>query len=262
MMLRPSGFLALLLALLVATSCTEDPSSPGAESVRPTPRWPDGRVRLDRVPGELGYWGAASASGLVEQGAAVEMDERGLLLDISQAGSVAPFQPWTQALYEYRQANGLKDDPMVRCAPPGGPRQFHTPGGFRIIQERDTERIFIVFGGANRNWRLINLDGRSPPNLDEVTGRFFGYSTGHWEDDTLVVESVGFNVAFWFSNGGLPHTEALRLTERFSRPDFNTLRYAVTIDDPWAYTRPWSSEWTIQWVADAEIEEYFCEDTR
>jgi hypothetical protein len=83
---------------------------------------------------------------------------------------------------------------------------------------------------------------------------------GRWEKDTLVVESVGYNEKFWLTSGGLPHTEALHLTERFTRTDLNTLKYEVTVDDPRTYTKPWSGSWTVQWVPDQDIQEYFCED--
>jgi len=247
--------------------CTDvtppEDSFPIIEGVaRPVPRFADGRVRLDRDPGEKGYWGLASVSSLLERGASVAMDQRGSLIEITDVTKVAPFQPWAQALYEYRQRNGFKDDPIQFCLPPGGPRHLHTSDGFRIIQDRNYDRIYFLFGGGNRGWRVIYMDGRTPPNADEVVGTFFGYSSGVWEDDTLVVESSGYNSRFWFSNGGLPHTEALRLTERFSRPDFFTLKYEVTIDDPLTYTRPWTSEWTISWTEDGEIEERFCEDHR
>jgi hypothetical protein len=182
----------------------------------------------------------------------------GLLANIEDASKVAPFMDWSLALYKYRQTNGLKDDPVSVCIAPAGPRHLQDPKGFRIIQDRNYERVYVMFGGGNRNWRLINMDGRIPPNPDEVTGTYYGYSTGHWEGDTLVVESSGFNDRFWFSNGGLPHTPALHLTERFSRPDHDTLIYSVTVDDARAYTRPWTSEWTLDWVA-GDIEESFCE---
>jgi hypothetical protein len=84
---------------------------------------------------------------------------------------------------------------------------------------------------------------------------------GRWEGDTLVVESTNFNEKFWFSNGGLPHTQQLRLVERFTRTDMETLRYEVTVDDPGAYTRPWSASWTLQWVPD-ELPVYYCQDNR
>jgi hypothetical protein len=89
---------------------------------------------------------------------------------------------------------------------------------------------------------------------------------GHWEkdavskEDALVVDVIGFNEHFWFSNGGLPHTEALHLTERFTRPDLNVLRYEVTIDDPRTYKSPWIMDGQFSWVAEQEIQEYFCEE--
>ena len=230
---------------------------------RPSPRYADGTVRFDRLPGETqGYWGNPSVSALIERGVDIEMDERGLLADIDDAGDVAPLMSWAEALYRYRQSSRLADDPVEKyCISPGGPRHLHAPGGFRIIQDRHYDRVYVMFGGGNRNWRLIHMDGREPPNPDEVSGTYYGHSTGHWDGDTLVVESTGFNARFWFSNGGLPHTEALRLIEHFTRVDFDTLRYEVTIDDPRTYTRPWSAEWTLEWI-DGEIKEQFCEDTR
>jgi hypothetical protein len=95
-----------------------------------------------------------------------------------------------------------------------------------------------------------------------VFGSYYGYSTGSWEGDTLVVKSTTFNDRFWFSNGGLPHTEALQLIERFSRPEFGVLEYEVTIDDPLAYERPWTSSWTLEWMEGTDIKVSFCEDTK
>ncbi|HEX7080186.1 MAG TPA: hypothetical protein VF329_04160 [Gammaproteobacteria bacterium] len=261
-----AGTAALVLAATASPSdAAAQPAAGSPEAAehgsRPTPRFPDGTVRFDRPPGEKGYWGPASVSSLFERGVEVEMDENGLLADIGDASKVAPFRPWAEALYRYRQQNGLKDDPVKKyCISPAGPRHLHTPGGFRIVQDRHYDRVYILFGGGNRNWRLIHMDGREAPNPEEVVGTYYGHSTGRWEGDTLVVESSGFNARFWFSNGGLPHTEALRLVERFSRPDFDTLKYEVTIDDPYTYTRPWTAEWTVDWVEGGEIEERFCED--
>jgi hypothetical protein len=229
--------------------------------VKPTPRWPDGHPRLGVVPGEKGYWASPSASSLVETTAGkIRMDNNGLLANLADAGKVAPFQPWAKGLYEYRQRTLLKDDPMLSCLPPGGPRMFQVAHGVQFLEQPERRRIFVMSGGGNRNWRLIYLDGRKLPNSEDVTPTYFGYSSGHWDGDTLVVESTAFVERFWFSNGGLPHTESLRLTEKFSRPDFNTLRYEVLVNDPGTYTRPWSSVWTLRWVADQDIQEYFCQD--
>jgi len=233
---------------------------PRAKS-NPMPRWPDGHPRLGIGPGESGYWASPSAASLVETAAGnIRMDRNGLLANVADAGRMAPFQPWAKGLYEYRQRVLLKDDPMLACLPPAGPRMFQAAHGVQFLEQPDRKRMFVMSGGGNRNWRLIYLDGRALPQNEDVTPTYWGYSSGHWDGDTLVVESDAFNERFWFSNGGLPHTENLRLTERFSRPDFNTLRYEVTINDPGAYTRPWSSAWTLHWMAGQEIQEYFCQD--
>jgi hypothetical protein len=230
--------------------------TPAAE---PAPRWPDGQVRLGPAPGKKGYWGTSSASGLAEH--AVPMNAEGILLNIADADRVAPFQPWAKAIYEYRQRSLLKDDPFTRCLPPGGPRQFQAPHGFQFIEQRELGRTLVLSGGGDRNYRFIYTDGRSQGQADDAVRTYYGTSVGHWETkDTLVVDAVGFNEKFWFTNGGLPHTEALHLTERFSRPDLNTLKYEVTVDDPQSYTRPWTGGWTVQWVPNEDIQEYFCEE--
>jgi len=227
---------------------------------KPAPHWPGSHVRLGVEPGQKGYWANASSPSLVETNAKVKFNSEGLLANIADAGKVAPFQAWAKDLYEYRQKNLLKDDPMASCLPPGTPRQFQVPFGLQIVEQPDRQRIFVMSGGANRNWRVINLDGRPLPTADDGVSVYYGNSVGHWEGDTLVVNSAGFNERFWFSNGGLPHTENLKLMERISRPDFETLKYEVTVDDPATYTRPWTSGWTLQWISDQETEEYFCDD--
>lgn len=229
--------------------------------VEPAPRWPDGKVRLGPAPGRKGYWASASAIDLVETSAApVPMNRDGLLENLADIDRVAPFQPWSRALYEFRQRNLLKDDPYNRCVPPGGPRQYLMPNGFQFLEQRELGRILVLLGGGNRNWRIIYTDGRPAVQPSEAVLTYYGTSVGRWEGDTLIVDSVGFNEGFWFAKGGLPHTEALHLTERFTRTDMNTLRYEVTVDDPRTYTRPWNSGWTFTWVHDQEIQEYFCEE--
>jgi hypothetical protein len=228
---------------------------------KPTPRWPDGHPRLGVVAQEKGYWANPSLASLVDTAAGnIRMDSNGLLANLNDAAKVAPFQPWAKGLYEYRQRTLLKDDPMLSCLPPGGPRMFQVAHGVQFLEQPERQRIFVMSGGGNRNWRLIYLDGRKLPQSEDVTPTYFGYSSGHWDGDTLVVESNAFVERFWFSNGGLPHTEALHLIEKFSRPDFDTLKYEVLVDDPGTYTRPWSSTWTLGWVPDQDLPEYFCQD--
>jgi hypothetical protein len=240
---------------------------PARGPARPTPRWPEGQPRLGPVPGETGYWGYPTMTVLTEAGAKIQVDADGLLRNLADVDKVAPFQRWARDLYELRQRNFLKDDPMfLYCMPPGGPRQFQIPYGIQFVEERERQRIFVLIGGGNHNWRFIYTDGR--PQVGQLRGDYdnplyYGRSVGKWEGDTFVVDTRGFNEKFWFTNGGLPHTEQLHLIERFTRPDFNTLTYEVTVDDPGAYTRTWkAASWTMQWVPGQELPPYFCQDNR
>ena len=196
--------------------------------------------------GAQGYWAFPSATALVENGVNVADGPVGLLKNIADAPKVAPMQPWAQALYTERQRRFLQDDPMyLNCKPPGGPRQFQLPYGVQFVEDRERQRIFVLIGSGNNNYRIIYMDGRGQKGQvggDDDNPLYYGRSVGKWEGDTLVVDTTGFNEDFWFTNGGLPHTDQLRLIERFSRTDFDTLKYDVTIEDPGAYTRPWSSE--------------------
>jgi hypothetical protein len=246
---------AALLALTAGASHASEQSSAA------TPRYPDGVVRFDRMPNEKGYWDNPSAVSLVEEGHKVDMDKSGKLKNIADAKNVAPFQPWALALYEYRQKNNFVDDPMKVCIGPGNPRMMQTEGGMRILQDRNYKRAYLVFGAGNHGWRTIYMDGRQPPDPDEVTATFYGLSVGKMEGDALVATSIGFNTRFWFSNGGLPHTESLKLTERFTRPSHDVLHYEVAIDDPRTYTRPWKSSWDFHWVP-GDVPTQFCEDGR
>lgn len=234
-------------------------------TAEPAPRWPDRKVRLGPAPGSKGFWASATVSDLFENSAQnrstpIPMNQDGLLTNFSDIDRVAPLQPWAKAIYQFRQRNLLADDPYNRCVPPGGPRQFLMPNGFQFVEQPELGRILILLGGGNRNWRMIYTDGRPASPASEAVLAYYGTSVGRWEGDTLIVDSAGYNEGFWFSKGGLPHTEALHLIERFTRSDLGTLRYQVTIDDPRAYTRNWTAEWTMQWVPGQEIQEYFCEE--
>jgi hypothetical protein len=122
----------------------------------------------------------------------------------------------------------------------------------------DLQRMYIFDIGGPHTFRTIYMDGRPhPKNLEPG---YYGHSVGRWEGDALVVDTVGFNERFWLDREGEPHTEQLHLIERFSRPDFNTLQYEVTIDDPGAYTKPWTGGFLLRWSAGTELFEYVCQD--
>jgi hypothetical protein len=234
---------------------------------RPVPRWPDRQPRLGAIAGgTAGYWAFPSATVLVEGSASIPMTAYGLLRNLADAPKVAPFQPWALALYTMRQRRFLQDDPMyLNCKPPGGPRQFQLPHGVQFLEDRTRQRVFVLIGSGNNNFRIIYTDGRAHVGQvggDDDNPLYYGRSVAKWEGDTFVADTRGFNEDFWFTNGGLPHTEQLRLIERFTRSDFDTLKYEVTVDDPGAYTRPWSGTWTLRWIADAEMPRHLCQDNR
>jgi hypothetical protein len=210
----------------------------------PVPRWPDGQPRLGPPPGAKGYWKAD----------VVDPDTTNLRTGDAVA------MPWAKAVLDYRVRTQFKDDPAARCVPPGGPRQFLGAQGFQFVEQRDLGRVLVLLGDGDRNWRIIYTDGRALGQAADVVSSYYGSSAGRWEKDAFVVDSVGYNEKFWFMSGGLPHTEALHLTERFTRQDLNTLKYEVTVDDPRTYTKPWTAVWTMRWVPDQEIQEFFCEE--
>ncbi len=231
---------------------------------RPLPRWQDGLPRLGAAPGEEGYW-VPDTTVMMEEGVNVAMTSYGLLNNINDAGKVAPFKNWALKLYEFRQQNFLRSDPtFVECRPPAGPRKFQAPFGLQLLEDKDWQRIFVVAGGGNQDWHLIYTDGRGintgfPVDNDNVL--YYGRNVAHWEGDTLVINSEGYNEKFWLT-GGLPHTTMMKVTEKLTRTDFNTMHYEVTIDDPGAYTRPWSMNWNLIWREGGDPPEYFCQDNR
>ena len=108
------------------------------------------------------------------------------------------------------------------------------------------------------SYRTIYMDGRSHPK--DVAPSYLGHSIGHWEGDTLVIDSVGFSEDVWMNRDGLPHTSQLHLVERLTRTNFETLNYEVTIDDPGAYTAPWTSGYTLGWSKGLTLFEYVCQE--
>jgi hypothetical protein len=161
-------------------------------------------------------------------------------------------QPWAQKLYRQRAENLGKDDPWtVKCLPLG-PRHITNGGLARVIQTPGL--IAILY--EDLAYRQIHMDGRAlPPDPDPS---FMGFSVGHWEGATLVVESMGFKDTTWLDMGGHPHTESLRIIERFQRRDFGHMDLRVTIEDPMAYTKPWTVAGAIDLVPDTELLESVC----
>lgn len=146
---------------------------------------------------------------------------------------------------------------VSNCEPEGMPTMMTMPYSLEFLF---TPGKIVVNQEALMMVRRIYTDGRPLPSADEIDPNYFGYSVGHWEGDTLVVDTVGFNERFWLHRDGFPHTESLHLIERLSRPRHGLLRYEITIDDPGAYTGQWSTFWEKEWTPGEELIEYFCQD--
>jgi len=160
-------------------------------------------------------------------------------------------KPWAEAIAKKRKQEIFRDSPSVLCLPPGPQADI---GVERIIQT--PAMLVLLYDGTL--YRQIFLDGRSlerDPNPD-----WMGYSVGHWDGDTLVVESNGFNDRTWLDGQGHPHTEQLRVTEVFRRPDFGHLELTKTMTDPGALEQPWTVPFKYVYDPDTEPLEYVCNE--
>ena len=238
------------LSLLAGTSFTQSERPKG---VQPAPRWPDGRVNIASVPGQKGHWIRTRRELVVDARTTNRLPNDRRIDEI-------PFQPWAKALFEYRRSNNDRDSPHARCHPDAGPRQIGTAYGFEIVEFRELQRVIIFDIGGPQSFRTIYMDGRPHPKSSDLTPTHYGHSIGWWEGDTLVVDTVGFNEQNWIDPEGLVHTDQYHQLERFTRTDFNTLRYEVTIDDPGAYTASWTAGFLLRWEAGAEVFEYICQE--
>jgi hypothetical protein len=211
-----------------------------AGPAKPTPRGADGHVLLGgATPKEKGVWLPG----------AVVSNPLGL--------KDAPFQPWAKALLEDRKNNEL--EPHTRCKPSGVARQFLTPYGVEIVELRELERVYIFDIGGPHTYRTVYMDGRThPANLPPT---FYGHSIGWWDGDTLVIDTVGYNEGFWMDRDGLPSTDKMHTVERLTRTDAASLKYELTVDDPGAYTKPWSGGMTLRWEDGTELFEYQCQQS-
>jgi hypothetical protein len=252
MRVRIATLTALLLSATLAAQNRQQPAV-----ARPAPRLPDGRVNLGTAPGEKGHWIRQGRAQLASNSESVIAAGPGGLSTNLKLADV-PFQPWARALYEYRQASFERDAPHSRCKPSPGPRQVGTAYGFEILEMKQMNQVFIFDIGGPHSFRIVYMDGRPrPPSLEPT---YTGRSNGRWDGDTLVVDTVGFNEGSWIEAEGFPHTDQLHLIEQFTRTDFDTLKYEVTVEDPGAYSKPWSGGFNLRWNPGAEVFEYVCQE--
>ncbi|MEO8258970.1 MAG: hypothetical protein ABI868_16610 [Acidobacteriota bacterium] len=202
-----------------------------------TPRTPDGKPDLS------GIWRAGRTG------------EYGYDYNVAQTLTPDGVKPWAEALRLQRVQDFRKDSPLARCLPVSVPF-LNFRGLSRIVQT--PALIVILHESPNSPHRTIFTDGRALP--DDPNPTWLGYSVGHWEQDTLVVNSTGFNDRGWLDVGGHPQTEALRITERFRRRDVGHLEYEMTLDDPKAFARPFTLRADKTLAPDLELLEDVCEN--
>jgi hypothetical protein len=164
-----------------------------------------------------------------------------------------PYQPWLARLVEERTANQAIDDPHIRCLPDVFLRAYGLPHYLKFAQSAD---LLLMLNEYNGIYRQVFTDGRPLPENPNPSWQ--GYSVASWSDDTLVIETNGFRDDIWIDWDGSMITEAARLRERIRRPDFGHLEIEVTVDDPKAYTRPWSVTLRQQFAADTELIDEIC----
>jgi len=177
---------------------------------------------------------------------------------IQEVKDEAIFRREAEAIFRKRVAD-FSVSPHTRCLPEGPHQIFGTGGSdhslYRIMQSPNVVAILFEGGG----FRQIFLDGRPLPNDPNPTWN--GYSIGHWEGDTLVVESNGFTDRSWLDEAGHPHSDDLRITERFQRVDFGHMRFQITFDDSKVLVKPLTRSLTINYAPDTEMLEYVCNES-
>jgi hypothetical protein len=232
----------------------------------PPPRDANGRAVLGSVPGSVGSWENFGSRPMLRIWD--EIPEGSIIAYTPAAQALAdpnnfpkikesaiPYQPWAKELFAARSRTRF--EPYVRCKPSAGPREVATAYGTQIVEFPEMQKIYVFPTGGPRHFREIWMDGREHPK--DLKPSYHGHSIGHWEGDTLVVDTVGFNEKMWLDADGSPSTTKLHLTEKFTRVSLERLKYEVTIDDPGAYTKTWSSGFYMDWSA-GESFQFVCQD--
>ena len=254
-------FVALLLA--AATSAQDQaPLRPAGRQPRatkpppPAPRWSDGTINLGAPPGQTGKWEGneplvtdpdnyENRLGRAERRGRVHIND-------------VPMQPWARALIKARNERFLADEPYTRCKPSPAARSLGTAYGIEFLNIPGSGRVYMFQTGGAHSYRTIYVDGRTHPA--KIDKSYFGHSIGRWEGDTLVIDTVGFNESAWMDRFGMPHTDQLHTVERITRLDFNNLDYSITVEDPGAYTAPWTSGYMKTWEDGTDLFEYVCQE--
>jgi hypothetical protein len=194
------------------------------------------KLTADGKPNLEGFWNnqAGSAPWDIEPHPAAFQIPPGEGIIVDPPDRKIPYKPEALAKRNDLRDHHSFEDPQGHCAPSGIPRQTYTPFGFQIVQPRGA---VVILYEAEHAYRVIRTDGS--PHLPPAIKLWQGDSIGHWEGNTLVVDSTNFNGRTWLDMAGNFTTESLHVIERFTPTDANTIQYEATIEDPTIYTRPW-----------------------
>jgi len=227
----------------------------------PAPRMPDGKPDFSGIWKFVDSPDARSvpppAAGARSPGIGVRIPG---LLQFFDIGSTLkdglPFQPWAVELRNQRVARNNQDNPDAHCLPIGLMQLDTHPEPRKIIQ---SPGLIVILYEANAGVRQIFTDGRPLPGKDAEPW-WYGYSTGKWAGDTLVVETTGFRDDVWLDVEGSPLTESGRMTERFRRVNYGNMEIEITVDDPKAYTKPWTVKVHHRIMLDTDLIEFVCQE--
>jgi hypothetical protein len=262
-MFRSVALVAVVLAFVSPSVLAQWLKYPTAD----VPRTADGRPNLSapapRMPGGKpdfsGIWLTANTdcppAADPEQlvcGFELPMGRQGINMGAGLPGGL-PYQPWLAALVKKRTAEDAKDDPHVRCLPDTFLRAYSLPHLTKFVQ---TDKLLIMLNEVNAGYRQVFLDGRPLPV--DPTPSWQGYSSATWSGDTLVINSIGFRDDIWIDWNGSVITESAKVQERITRPDFGRLLIEVTVDDPKAYTRPWTVTLRQRLAINTELVDEVC----
>jgi hypothetical protein len=252
-------------------------------SAKAAPRGPDGKINMDAPtprtpdghPDLSGIWDFRNSRGIEGEGAKADpgtTDVTGLGPPPNRAfnpresqffniGATIkgglPLRPLAAQLRALRAAENNKDNPDAHCLPLGL-MQLHThPQPRKMIQ---TPNVTVILYEAQAGIRQIFTDGRPTPKPGDVEPWWYAYSVGHWDGDTLVVETTGFRDDVWLDVEGSPLTNAGKMIERFRRPNYGSLEIEITVDDPTAYTKPWTVKIRQRLMPDTELIEFICNE--
>ena len=230
------------------------------------PRTPDGKPNLtapaprarDGKPDFSGLWltadgiPCASSQEFLVCGSELPISRYGINMGAGMPGGL-PYQPWAAEQVKYETEQNSKDDPHARCLPDTFVRLYGLPHMQKFVQ---VPGLLVMLDELNAGYRQVFTDGRPLPADPQPSWQ--GYSSGTWESDTLIVDSIGFRDGLWLDIVESPMTDAAKVRERIRRPDYGHLEIEVTVDDSKAYTKPWTVTMKQAIVLDTELVDEIC----